>query len=60
MATTVIIYLILHSGRWEFLAIDPAPVTPGFCELTRAAVDRVYTGTDGNVRIVCGEAGTDA
>lgn len=60
MATATIIYLILHAGRWEFLAVDPAPVTFGYCELTRAAVDRIYTGTDGNVRIVCGEIGSEA
>lgn len=60
MATTVVMYLILTSGHWRFLGVDPRPVTWGYCESVRDSVDRVYTGTDGNMKIVCSEEGRDA
>jgi len=51
----LLIYLILMPGdRWEFLIAEPSE-SPTFCATESAQIDRAFTNTVGNMKVLCAE-----
>jgi hypothetical protein len=55
MSPTLLIYFILTTAHhWQFLAVEHVE-SRNFCEWVAASVNNVYSGTPGNVRIICAD-----
>lgn len=49
----IIIYFILMSKGWQFVAVDTNPVSVHYCEALKSELENKFTNTMGNMKVVC-------